>query len=52
VNELEIVYLDPHDLTPYENNTRKHTPEDIEQIKESIAADTSQTRLAFGAKRT
>ena len=38
--ELEIVYLDPHQLTPYENNARKHTPEDIEQIKESIAADT------------
>lgn len=37
---LEIVYLDPHELTPYENNARKHTPEDIEQIKESIAADT------------
>lgn len=36
---LEIVYLDPHDLTPYENNTRKHSPEDIEQIKESIIAD-------------
>ena len=37
--KLEIVYLDPHDLTPYENNTRKHTPEDIEQIKASIQAD-------------
>ena len=37
--ELEIVYLDPHELTPYENNTRKHAPEDIEQIKESIIAD-------------
>lgn len=37
--KLEIVYLDPHELTPYENNTRKHTPEDIEQIKESIIAD-------------
>ena len=37
--ELEIVYLDPHDLTPYENNTRKHSPEDIEQIKASIQAD-------------
>ena len=36
---LEIVYLDPHDLTPYENNTRKHTPEDIDQIKASIQAD-------------
>jgi ParB-like chromosome segregation protein Spo0J len=37
--KLEIVYLDPHDLTPYENNTRKHSPEDIEQIKASIQAD-------------
>ena len=37
--ELEIVYLDPHELTPYENNTRKHTPEDIDQIKASIEAD-------------
>lgn len=37
--ELEIVYIDPHELTPYENNTRKHTPEDIDQIKASIAAD-------------
>ena len=36
---LEIVYLDPHELTPYENNTRKHSPEDIDQIKESIIAD-------------
>lgn len=37
--KLEIVYLDPHDLTPYENNTRKHSPEDIDQIKASIEAD-------------
>ena len=37
--KLEIVYLDPHELTPYENNTRKHSPEDIEQIKASIQAD-------------
>ena len=37
--KLEIVYLDPHELTPYENNTRKHSPEDIEQIKTSIQAD-------------
>lgn len=36
---LEIVYLDPHELTPYENNTRKHGPEDIDQIKASIEAD-------------
>jgi DNA modification methylase len=36
---LEIVYLSPHDLKPYEGNTRKHAPEDIDQIKASIAAD-------------
>ena len=37
--QLEIVYLSPQDLKPYENNTRKHAPEDIEQIKASIEAD-------------
>jgi len=37
--KLEIEYLDPHALTPYEHNTRKHAPEDIDQIKASIAAD-------------
>jgi len=39
VNKLEIVYLNPCDLTPYENNTRKHAPSDIEGIKKSILAD-------------
>lgn len=34
--DLEIVYLSPHDLKPYENNTRKHNPEDIDGIKKSI----------------
>lgn len=29
----------PHELTPYERNTRKHAPEDIGQIKASIEAD-------------
>ena len=37
--ELEIVYLSPHELTPYEWNARKHGAEDIEQIKESIRLD-------------
>lgn len=36
---LEIVYLKPQELTPYERNARKHAPKDIEQIKASIAAD-------------
>jgi ParB-like chromosome segregation protein Spo0J len=36
---LEVVYLSPQALTPYEGNTRKHNKEDIEQIKESILAD-------------
>lgn len=37
--ELKIVYMDPNDLTPYEGNARRHGPQDIEQIKASIAAD-------------
>lgn len=39
MNRLEIVYLNPAELTPYEGNARKHGPDDIEQIKESIQAD-------------
>ena len=37
--DLQIVYLSPDELTPYEGNTRRHNPEDIDQIKESILAD-------------
>jgi hypothetical protein len=37
--ELQIVYLSPNELTPYEGNARKHGPLDIEQIKESIRVD-------------
>lgn len=36
---LEIVYLPPEKLKPYERNTRKHEPADIEQIKRSIQLD-------------
>lgn len=36
MNELKIEYLSPSELTPYENNARKHTPTDIEGIKKSI----------------
>lgn len=36
---LQIVYLSPDELTPYENNTRKHNPDDVDQIKASIQAD-------------
>lgn len=39
MNELKIEYLSPDELTPYENNTRKHAPDDIEQIKKSILDD-------------
>ncbi len=28
MSKLEIVYLPPGDLTPYENNTRKHSATD------------------------
>ena len=37
--QLEIVYLSPDELTPYKQNTRRHAPHDIDQIKESILAD-------------
>lgn len=33
---LEIVYLDPHDLTPYENNTRKHTPKILSKSRKAF----------------
>ena len=39
MNRLEIVYLPPGDLTPYEKNARKHAPDDIEAIKKSILED-------------
>lgn len=39
MNELKIEYLSPEELTPYENNTRKHSPADIDGIKKSILAD-------------
>lgn len=34
--ELKIEYLPVDSLTPYEKNTRKHSPTDIEGIKKSI----------------
>ena len=36
MGKLEIVYLPPGELTPYENNTRKHAPDDIEAINRAI----------------
>lgn len=37
--ELKIEYLPVDSLTPYENNSRKHSPDDIESIKISIQND-------------
>ena len=34
--DLEVVYLSPQELTPYENNTRRHSPDDINGIVKSI----------------
>ena len=34
--DLEVVYLSPQELTPYENNTRRHSPDDIDGIVKSI----------------
>lgn len=36
---MQIVYMRPDELKPYENNARKHAPEDIEAIKKSIIED-------------
>ena len=33
---LKVEYIPIDDLTPYENNAKIHTPEQIEQIKQSI----------------
>ena len=38
MEDMQIVYLSPHELKPYENNTRKHNPDDIDGIKKSILA--------------
>ena len=37
--ELKIEKIPIDQLTPYANNTRKHTEKDLEQIKASILAD-------------
>lgn len=39
MGRLEIVYMPPGDLSPYENNARRHAPDDIEAIKKSILED-------------
>lgn len=39
MEQLKIIYLPPGELTPYENNTRKHSATDIEAIKRSILED-------------
>lgn len=44
--DLEIVYLSPDELTPYEGNTRRHNPDDIEQIKQSILEDNFNDPIA------
>ena len=44
--DLKIVYLSPDELTPYEHNTRKHAPDDIEQIKQSILEDNFNDPIA------
>jgi len=36
MNELQIVYLAPGDLKPYEHNARKHAEEDLATIRASV----------------
>ena len=35
---MQLIKIRLEDLTPYEKNSKKHTPEQIEQIKNSIVA--------------
>ena len=35
---MEIVYLHPNELIPYENNAKVHTPEQVKRIANSIKA--------------
>ena len=51
MDELRIEYLSPDELTPYENNTRKHAPEDIEQIKKSILEDGFNDQIGIWGKQ-
>ena len=39
MEDLKIVMIPIDQLTPYANNTRKHTQKDIDQIKAAILAD-------------
>jgi ParB-like chromosome segregation protein Spo0J len=39
MEKLQIVYLPPGELKPYEKNARRHSPEDVEAIKKSILED-------------
>ena len=39
MEKLQIVYLPPGNLKPYEKNARQHAPDDIEAIKKSILED-------------
>ena len=56
--DLQIVYLAPEELTPYEKNTRRHTQTDIEQIKTSTAAivscclDTMKIMAEYSRQKT
>lgn len=34
--DMQIVYIDPRQLMPYDRNARKHAPKDIEAIKASV----------------
>ena len=51
MNDLQIVYLAPEALTPYERNTRKHNPGDIEQIKTSILRDGFNDPIGIWGKK-
>ena len=51
MNELQIVMIPVDQITPYENNTRKHGYRDLEQIKESIQTDGFNDPLGVWGKK-
>lgn len=51
MSELQIVMLPVDQVTPYENNARKHTQKDVDQIKASILADGYNDPIAVWGDR-
>lgn len=49
---MEIVYLKPDELIPYENNAKVHTPEQVKRIANSIKAFGFQQPIVVDRENT